>query len=339
MSENLKSAPGAAPRRLIYSEWEVNLGRFVALRAVTFLGLLAVLLFLFIMGADSAELSFHFILILAWFVGSFLIEAFVVAVGRTLRLRCGLFAMADMYLMLSLFSQAGGAMLPAVSAFAGYTLLAAVSCGLSVGALSAAIGLVVFVQGYIVNADVSSETLIFTAFTAIAALSCACLWKCGSLRLSSQPGVGEKVRGGSPSGVSKSSQEMADLQATLAAMQDQLVKITKERDDVLLRLDKQEPDDDVAKLASALPSEEQFVQTEQPSEGDDEPSAAVKPDDQEKPGIPVAPEEKVVEDKPPKPEQPIEAAEPPAPGAAPEQAEQETPEHGTPAKESALEHG
>ncbi len=325
MTENSKPARGAVRARLVYSEWEVNLARFVALRAITFIGMLAALLFLFIVGAESAELFFYFVIVLAWFAGSFLIEALVVAVGRTLKLRCALFAMADLYLMLSLFSNVGGAMLPAVSAFAGYVLLASVSCGLLVGVLSAAIGIIAFVQGYMVNTDVGSDTLIFTAFIAVAALACAALWKSGVLHPSSGKDDGF-LDGAEATRLSKENEELG---ATVSAMQEQLLKITKERDDAMLRLDNKGTEDNGETAGSEPPAEEQPPQQE-PTDDSTADENATAPEEQ--PAAEEAPEPAVPEEETP----PVEARAETEPLETPvmETVEPEAAAPDTPAKET-----
>jgi hypothetical protein len=291
MTDNSAPASSAPPERIIYSEWEINLGKFVALRAVTFLGLLAVLLFLFIKGSDSAELFFHFIIILSWFAGSFIIEAFVVTAGRPLRLRCGLFAMADTYLMLSLFSNAGGSLLPGLSALAGYTLLAAVSCGLFVGFLSASMGIIAFSQGYLANVDVDSQTLVFTAFAVVAALACACLWKCGLIRTAPMHKSDlENID------VPKLLNENKDLRATVAGIQEQLAKITKERDDILMRSEGA-PKKEAAENAAPRP--------EQKTAEENKPQPAAE-SEQEQKAEPEKPEEQPAQEQ--KESQPEQAA-------------------------------
>lgn len=149
----------------------LNLKVFLLLRVITFLGMLLAEGLFFVMGAPAGELMFFFFLIVFWFGASFLLDLFFVAAGRVLMLRCALFAMVDVYLMLSLFTYAGKALTPAIWPLAGYIILASASSGLLAGMLAVATGFVAFLQGYH-QIDIGISKLLMVTGIALASLLC-----------------------------------------------------------------------------------------------------------------------------------------------------------------------
>jgi hypothetical protein len=126
----------------------VNLEAFLILRIIAFIGLLFAEAVFFIAGSPLPELFFFFIIISLWFLFGFAVEFFIPSFRTVSILRCALFAMVDVYLIVSLFIYTGNAVMPALFPFAGYIILSCISAGIFVGLFVFISGIIAFVQGY-----------------------------------------------------------------------------------------------------------------------------------------------------------------------------------------------
>ena len=144
---------------------------YLIFRSACFLLTLAAISWLLVAGKSTFLMILYLVVIIAWFVSSIAIAVFTHPTEKAKNLRDSVYAMIDMYLMVT-FACNSGYEIAGLTALATYVIGASAFEGIIVGGIAGVVGVFGLIQIKIAEAQLG--ILSFLNITAVAGLSFAC---------------------------------------------------------------------------------------------------------------------------------------------------------------------